>query len=114
MTEVAKVVKEKKVPVQISVGGILADLDAGLDREAIKAKYGISHSDMALLFKEPALKGRKPKGGTRAKKAPGFILVQDTEAPTSVAPSIETVAQTMAVSEPEVLSAPAAEQLDKW
>lgn len=123
MTEVAtKVAKEKKAPVPISVSGVLADLDAGLDREKIKAKYGISHSDMALLFKDPSLKGRKPKGAVRAKKAPGFVLIQDlgVEDTSNVADTTTADVAGAAITEDAVAStapaetAQAGETLDKW
>jgi len=109
--------KVKKEPVKITVAGILAMLDAGKDREAIKAELGISHSDMALLFKNPALKGRKPKGAVRTKKAPGFILVDENEVAEVTPPVTEeasapiepaTEAPTAPVAEP------AGEALDKW
>lgn len=43
----------------------------GLDRKQIKAKLGLSHSDMTALFKHPALRNKK------AKKEAGFELVDD-------------------------------------
>lgn len=129
MTEVAtatKAKKEVKAPVEISIKGVLAMLDAGKDREKIKAELGISHSDMALLFKDPALKGRKPKGTVRNKKAPGFVLVQEDG--TKVIPTItETVKVPEAGSTDADSTAPTeqaetataqvtaqAEVLDKW
>lgn len=132
MSELAtKAPKVKKEPVVLTVEGILADLDAGFDREKIKAKYGLSHSDMALLFKDPALKGRKPKGATRTKKAPGFILVGATvPAPANttsesitegvsgiVSGIVSGTVNEIATSETKVTEEPAiepGEALDKW
>lgn len=60
-------------PVKLTVSGILNDLEQGLVREQIQEKYGLSTTDMGKLFQHPKLKGKK------AKKAPGFILEDDTE-----------------------------------
>lgn len=58
--------------VQLTVSGILADLDEGLTRDQIKDKYGLSHRDMTELFKHESLKNKKPR------KPFGFTLVDDT------------------------------------
>lgn len=57
---------------QLTVSGILADLDNGLTRPMIQTKYKLSGKDLTELFKHPKLKGKKTKA------APGFVLVDDT------------------------------------
>lgn len=71
-------------PVQITITGILEDLQNGYTRcvgdthyeegKSIQEKYGLKKADVAQLFKHEKLKGRK----TIIKKAPAFILVDDT------------------------------------
>lgn len=58
--------------VQLTVSGILKDLDNGLDRGMIGEKYGLNKSNVKRLFQDPALKGRK------VKPAPNFVLTNDT------------------------------------
>jgi hypothetical protein len=60
------------VKVQLTVSGILNDLNEGLTRDAIRTKYSLSAKDVSELFKHPKLKGKKTK------PAPGFNLVDDT------------------------------------
>jgi hypothetical protein len=82
--------------VVIKVSQILEDLGNGLDREAIKAKYNLSHNDMSKLFSHEKLKG------VRVKKAPSFILEDDVPAspiPTSK-PKKEKAVKTEQVSAP--------------
>jgi hypothetical protein len=50
--------EEKK---KLTISGVLADLEAGLERKQIKEKYGLSHNDMKALFSNPKLKGKKAK-----------------------------------------------------
>jgi hypothetical protein len=61
---------EKKV--KLTVSGVLADLDAGLNRIAIREKYGLSATDTKRLFQHEKLKG------ARVKTAPAFELEDDT------------------------------------
>jgi hypothetical protein len=61
---------EEKVNIVISE--VLALLESGHDREAIKAHYQISNSDLKLLFEHPKLKGKRPK-------KTNIIIVDDTE-----------------------------------
>lgn len=60
------------VQVKLTVTGVQADLNNGLTREMIKAKYGLTTKDLKDLFAHPKLKGLKTK------PKPGFILVDDT------------------------------------
>jgi hypothetical protein len=57
---------------QLTVSGILNDLNEGLSRPNIQAKYNLSGKDMKDLFAHPKLKGRKTK------PAPSFVLTDDT------------------------------------
>lgn len=61
---------EKK---QVTVSQLLADVNAGLTRSEIKAKYELSGKDMATAFSHPKLKGVK------AKAKSDFELVDDTD-----------------------------------
>jgi hypothetical protein len=75
--------------VQLTVSGIQADLNNGLTRAAIQAKYSLTGKDLKGLFSHPKLKGLKTK------PAPAFELVDDT-------PDVEEVASV----EVEVAPAP--------
>lgn len=57
----------------ITVSEVIRLLDEGLHRPQIAEYFGLSMSDVNKLFKNPALKGKK------ARKAPGFVLIDDTE-----------------------------------
>lgn len=59
---------EKK---SISIQGVLNDLEAGLERDDIKAKLGLSHSEMKVLFSHPKLKHKKTK------KPVSFDIIDD-------------------------------------
>jgi hypothetical protein len=59
------------VQVQLTTSGVVKDLDSGLTRDDIKAKYNLTTADMKSLFSHEKLKGRKTK------PAPGFILTDD-------------------------------------
>lgn len=63
--------------VQLSVEGILADLDNGLTRDEIQSKYGLSNKDMKQVFSHPDLKGKK------AKTKPGFVWGENHGQPAS-------------------------------
>lgn len=71
----AKAVKEPKEKVKLTVSGIIADLEAGIDRRGIAAKYGLNFAQVKEVFQHPKLKGKK------VHKAPGeaFDLVDDVE-----------------------------------
>ncbi|MCK4521791.1 MAG: hypothetical protein KAU20_04405 [Nanoarchaeota archaeon] len=69
---------------QLTVSGILNDLNEGLSRPNIQAKYNLSGKDMKDLFSHPKLKGRKTK------PAPSFVLTDDTP-DEEVAAAIEVV-----------------------
>lgn len=49
---------EKKI---ISVSAILTDLEDGLQRKDIRAKYALTVKQMSYLFNHPSLKGKKAK-----------------------------------------------------
>lgn len=59
----------------ITVSGVLADLDNGMDRKAIAKKYSLTIEEVRTMFQHPALKGKRPK---RALKKITFTLVDDT------------------------------------
>jgi hypothetical protein len=59
--------------VQLTVSGVQNDLNNGLSRLMIQAKYNLSGKDLKALFSNPKLKGLKTK------TAPGFVLIDDTE-----------------------------------
>ncbi len=78
---------EQKPVVQLTITGVKADLENGLDRAAIKAKYNLSHNDMKALFQNPKLKNLKPK----KEFVPSFVLVDDEpEIPAPAAASTKT------------------------
>jgi hypothetical protein len=64
--------KQKQV---ITVSQILADLNAGLDRKAIREKYNLSVEETKLIFQHPKLSGKRVKRSKIVK----FTLVDDTE-----------------------------------
>lgn len=70
---------------QIKVSEVLALLEKGKDRAAIKQELGLTHADMSTLFKNPKLKNKKPKVQS------SFELVDDTEE-TTEATAEETTA----------------------
>lgn len=57
----------------ITVSEVIRLLDEGMHRPQIAEYFGLSMSDVNKLFKNPALKGKK------ARKAPGFVLIDDTQ-----------------------------------
>lgn len=63
---------EKK---ELKISGIIQDLDNGLSRKEIAAKYGISLFELKVHFEHPKLKGKKPKKQFVA----AFALVDDLE-----------------------------------
>lgn len=68
------VTEQKRV---ITVSGVLADLSAGLDRKAIKEKYGITNKELAFLFQHPQLKNKKVK----TPFTPSFEIQDDVTKP---------------------------------
>jgi len=69
--------------IKLTVTMILADLNNGLDRKAIRAKYGLSASDTTRLFQHEKLKG------ARVRVAPAFELEDDTESLVKETPSVK-------------------------
>lgn len=62
-----------ETPAVINISTILTDLDNGIDRDGISAKYSLTKAEVKYMFQHPALKGK------RAKKKPTmrFQLVDD-------------------------------------
>lgn len=60
--------------IKLTVSGILADLDNGLDRDKISVKYGLTKQEVNEVFKHPKLQGRRVK----RKPAVRFVLEDDT------------------------------------
>ena len=60
---------------QISIKGILADLDNSLSRKEIGEKYELSTAEVKAMFEHPKLKGKKAK----KKFVASFQLVDDVE-----------------------------------
>jgi hypothetical protein len=77
--------------VQLTVSGILNDLNEGLTRDGIRSKYNLTAKDVSDLFKHPKLKGKKTK------PAPGFSLTDDT-------PDEEVVVEAVAPVETETVA----------
>lgn len=68
---------EKKI---ISVSAILTDLEDGLQRKDIRAKYALTVKQMSYLFNHPSLKGKKAKKNV----ANELEILDDTTAPTTM------------------------------
>ena len=65
---------ENKNQITVTVNGVLTDLNNGLSRKEIKAKYSLNSDQMKQLFSHEKLKGKK------AKKSFGeLIIIDDTE-----------------------------------
>lgn len=56
----------------IKISEVIALLDAGKSREEIRDHFEMSNGDLTVLFKHPALKGKK------AKKQRDFNIIDDT------------------------------------
>ncbi len=72
-----------ETPTTITTSMILLDLENGIDRPGIKAKYNLEGWELTEMFKHPVLKGKKAS----RKRRMSFNFVDDT--PTEVA--LETV-----------------------
>ncbi len=70
-------VKAQPTPPTITVSQIIADLEAGIDREGIAIKYSITKKEVGIMFQHPSLKGKRPKKA----KVLSFTLVDDTATP---------------------------------
>ena len=66
-------VKPGKTPAEISVSMIDQDLKDGISKPEMAIKYGIKPWEVDEMFKNPALKGRRP----RRKKTLSFNFVDD-------------------------------------
>ena len=69
----AEVVKQE-TPAQITTTMIINDLENGIDRSAIQAKYNLEAWEVKQMFMHPALKGKKAK---KVRKL-SFNFVDDT------------------------------------
>ena len=56
--------------VKLSVKGLKADMESGLKRPEIAAKYGLNVAQINLAFKQAGIKGK-------AKAKPAFELIND-------------------------------------
>lgn len=74
----AEVVKQA-TPATITTTQIINDLENGIDRSAIQAKYSLETWEVKQMFMHPALKGKKAK---KIRKL-SFNFVDDTVAPVS-------------------------------
>jgi len=73
---------------QLTVSGIQGDLNNGLTRPQIQAKYNLTGKDLKDLFSHPKLKGLKTK------PAPSFVLTDDTpDAEEVAAPVVEATTE---------------------
>ena len=59
--------------IKVTITGLIADLDEGLNRKAIAEKYNLSMMDIKKIFMHPKLKNLKPR------KPVAFELIDDTE-----------------------------------
>lgn len=62
--------KESNQEVQVVIEDVIAMLDDCKTREEIRLHYGLTKSDLTLLFKDEALKGQKQR------RRPGFVIVK--------------------------------------
>lgn len=72
----------------IKTSQILADLQAGLTRAEIKAKYAFTHAQMKQIFSLETLKNRR----TSVEKGNPFVLEDDLATPPPVNPPAEEAA----------------------
>lgn len=69
-----EITQTNQTPQTITVSMILEDLDNGIDRTAIQAKYNLEKWEVTQMFQHPALKGKKAK---KVRKL-SFNFVDDT------------------------------------
>ena len=90
-------VKAQPTPPTITISQILADLDAGIDRDGIAIKYSITKKEVGIMFQHPSLKGKRPKKA----KVLSFTLVDDTTPEVAESMAESTVASTDLIEEKE-------------
>ena len=90
-------VKAQPTPPTITIYQILADLDAGIDRDGIAIKYSITKKEVGIMFQHPSLKGKRPKKA----KVLSFTLVDDTTPEVAESMAQSTVASTDLIEEKE-------------
>lgn len=88
----------------VSIAGVKADLQNGLDRKQIGEKYGLTWANQQKLFADPRLKGLKVKRQIE----PSFVIAEDEEGATPAAEA--AVNTTAAPAATEEAAAPVAEK----
>src|SRR6478609_7061646 len=73
---------EEKAKIKLTASQIIKDLESGLDRKAIRAKYGLSATDAKRLFNE------EPLRRVRVKAPPAFDFEDDVTAKDAVKSAI--------------------------
>jgi len=76
-TESTEVQSTTSTPAVITVSGIIADLDNGIDRDGIANKYGLTPAEVKIMFQHPSLKGKRVKKNKVTSLR--FQLVDDTQ-----------------------------------
>ena len=76
-TESTEVQSTNETPSVITVSGIIADLDNGIDREGIATKYNLTPAEVKIMFQHPSLKGKRVKKNKVTSLR--FQLIDDTQ-----------------------------------
>ena len=97
---------EKKSKTDITISGILEDLENGLSREQIGEKYSIQGWEVTALFKHPKLQGKRAK----KKRELSFNIVDDTETMTD--PAAEQITEAVSDNIAEDLTDANAEEVE--
>lgn len=63
-------------PAVITVSGVIKDLENGLDRDKIAAKYNLTAAEIKIMFQHPSLKGKRVRKNKITTLR--FQLVDDT------------------------------------
>jgi len=76
-TESTEVQSTNETPSVITVSGIIADLENGIDRKGIETKYNLTPAEVKIMFQHPSLKGKRVKKNNITSLR--FKLVDDTQ-----------------------------------